>query len=77
MQVKYCGEKKELSEEEREICPKNAKIVNKDLQINYLKKKVSTYKKIVGGKKSGGNDNPRELHLVEMIEEYLSRGENP
>ena len=75
MQVKYCGEKKELSEEGREICPKNAKIVNKDLQINYLKKKVSTYKKIIGGKKSGGNDNPRELHLVEMIEEYLSRGE--
>ena len=77
MQVKYCGEKKELSEEEREICPENAKIVNKDLQINYLKKKVSTYKKIIGGKKSGGNDNPRELHLVEMIEEYLSRGDNP
>lgn len=77
MQAKYCGKKKELSEEEREICPKNAKIVNKDLQINYLKKKVSTYKKIIGGKKSGGNDNPRELHLVEMIEEYLSRGENP
>ena len=77
MQVKYCGDKKELSEEEREICPQNAEIINKDLQINYLKKKVSTYKKIVGGKKSGGNDNPRELHLVEMIEEYLSRGENP
>lgn len=77
MQVKYSAEKKELSEKEREICPENAKIVNKDLQIVYLKKKIATYKKIVGGKKSGGNDNPRELHLVRMIEEYLSRGENP
>ena len=74
MQAKYCGVKRELPEFEREVCPKNAKIVNKDLQINYLKKKISTYKKIIGGKKSGGNDNPRELHLVEMIEAYLNEG---
>lgn len=76
MQVKYSGISKALNEAEKEICPKNARIVNKDLQITYLKKKISTYKKIVGGKKSGGNENPRELSLVRMIEEYLNEGGN-
>ena len=75
MQVKYTGIPRSLGEVEREICPKNTKIVNKDLQINYLKKKISTYKKIVGGKKFGGNENPRELHLLRMIEDYLEKGE--
>ena len=73
MQVTYSGASKAIEEIEREICPVNAKIVNKDLQISYLKKKISTYKKIIGGKKSGGNDNPRELSLVKMIEEYLAK----
>ncbi len=73
MQVKYCGISRALNDKEREICPKNTKIVNKDLQIAYLKKKISTYNKIIGGKKSGGNDNPRELFLVRMIEEYLAK----
>jgi tRNA (adenine22-N1)-methyltransferase len=75
MQVKYCGVKKELPEFEREVCPKNAKIVNKDLQKVYLEKKISIYKKIINGKKCGGNEEPRELHLARMIEEYLTKGE--
>ena len=74
MQVKYSGTSRLLSDKEREICPDNAKIVNKDLQITYLKKKITTYKKIIGGKKSGGNENPRELESVRMIEEYLKAG---
>ena len=75
MQVKYTGEKKVLSECEREICPKNAKIVNKDLQKVYLEKKISIYRKIINGKKCGGNEEPCELHLARMIEEYLTKGE--
>ena len=75
MQVKYTGEKKQLSEQEREIHPKNTKIVNKDLQKVYLEKKITTYKKIVKGKKCGGNEEPRELHLAKMIEDYLNQGE--
>jgi tRNA A22 N-methylase len=75
MQVKYTGEKKVLSETEREICPKSANIVNKDLQKVYLEKKISIYKKIINGKKCGGNEEPRELHLARMIEEYLTKGE--
>ncbi len=73
MQAKYTGRSKPLEDVDREVCPRNARIVNKDLQIAYLKKKISTYKKIIGGKKSGGNDNPRELFLVRMIEEYLTK----
>ena len=75
MQVRYSGISRELPETEREVCPKNIKIVNKDLQITYLKKKITTYKKIINGKKSGGNESPRELELVRMIEEYLRKGE--
>ena len=75
MQVKYTGEKKVLSETEREICPKSANIVNKDLQKVYLEKKISIYRKIINGKKCGGNEEPRELHLARMIEEYLTKGE--
>lgn len=75
MQVKYTGEKKTLSEPEREICPKSAKIVNKNLQKIYLEKKLSIYKKIINGKKCGGNEEPRELNLAKMIEEYLTKGE--
>ena len=75
MQVKYTGEKTELSLRGREICPENAKIVNRDLQIKYLQKKIATYKKIIGGKSAGGNYEPRELELVQMIEEYLSKGD--
>ncbi len=75
MQVKYTGVKRELSEREREIHPENTKIANFDLQKVYLEKKISTYKKIIGGKLSGGNDNPREKQIAEMIEEYLIQGE--
>ena len=75
MQAKYTGNKKIISEHEREICPKNIKIVNKDLQKVYLEKKISTYKKIINGKKCGGNEEPCELHLARLIEEYLSQGE--
>lgn len=73
MQVKYTGKSKALDDAEKEVCPKSARIVNKDLQIAYLNKKMSTYKKIICGKKSGGNENPRELSLVRMIEEYLAK----
>ena len=73
MQVKYTGNKKELLEIEKEICPENTKIVNKDLQIAYLEKKKSTYRKIVNGKASGGNLEPRELLSIKMIDEYLNQ----
>ena len=75
MQAKYTGQVKELSEIEKEICHKNTKIVNKDLQIAYLEKKKSTYAKIVKGKASGGNLEPRELLSIKMIDEYLQKGE--
>ena len=72
MQVKYTGNARELSDAEKEICPKNTIIVNKDLQIAYLEKKKSTYNKIVNGKASGGNYEPKELLSIKMIDEYLS-----
>ena len=73
MQVKYTAKARELSEIEKEICPENARIVNKSLQIAYLEKKKSTYRKIVNGKASGGNLEPRELLSIKMIDEYLNQ----
>ncbi len=73
MQAKYTGNKRELSDIEKEICPENTIIVNKDLQIAYLEKKKSTYRKIVNGKASGGNLEPRELLSIRMIDEYLCK----
>ena len=75
MQVKYTGQTRELSDVEKEICPINTKIVNKDLQIAYLKKKKTTYAKIVNGKAFGGNLEPKELLSIKMIDKYLREGE--
>ena len=73
MQVKYTDNKRELTDVEKEICPINTKIVNKDLQIAYLEKKKSTYAKIVNGKASGGNLEPKELLSIKTIDEYLNQ----
>lgn len=73
MQVKYTGNKRELSDIEKEICPENTIVVNKDLQIAYLEKKKSTYRKIVNAKASGGNLEPKELLSIKMIDEYLKQ----
>ena len=72
MQVKYCGVKRELSEFEREVCPKNAIIVNKDLQIVYLKNKLKSYKEMIRGKKCGGEACDAEEKIACAIEKYLN-----
>ena len=71
MCVRYTGEARELSEEEIEICPKNARIVNKDMQKHYINKKISVYEKIKRGKISGGESAEREEKMLSMLTEYL------
>lgn len=71
MCVKYTGNKKQLSQEEIEICPKGAKIVNKSVQIDYLKRKCEIYRKIIGGRKSGNEDASAEETVLHLIERYI------
>ena len=74
--VIYTGEPVEIDDVEAEICCKSAKIVNKDLQISYLKGKYEAFKKMVEGKKRGGEDSDKEEKILLEIEKYINEGRN-
>ncbi len=67
----YTGECRSIDDAEAEICFKNAEIVNKDLQIRYLKGKLQACNDIVKGKKLGGNSAEAEERIAKAIIEYL------
>ena len=70
----YTGRTRIIDETEAQICTKNAEIVNKDLQILYLKDKLKAYKKIISGKKNGEQDYSSEEKIALAIEKYLIGG---
>ena len=72
--VSYTGVKRKIDEVEAETQAQNAKIVNKDLQIHYLKEKFMSYKKIITGKKAGGENTDKEEKIARGIEKYISEG---
>jgi tRNA (adenine22-N1)-methyltransferase len=70
MCAKYTGKERVLSRDEIEICPKDAEIVNKDMQKQYINKKISVYEKIIRGKKAGGEMWAEEQELLDMLKKY-------
>ncbi len=67
----YTGECREISEAEAEIGFEAAEIINKDLQIRYLKGKLCAYKKAAEGKRLGGNSADAEEKMIEAISAYI------
>ena len=50
---------------------KNIENVNEDLQIRYLCNKLHAYKKMIKGKKMGGESTKEEEKTARAIEDYL------
>ena len=67
----YTKKKRKITEAEAEICTKGAIIVNEDLQIRYLCNKLHAYKKMIKGKKMGGESTKEEEKTARAIEDYL------
>ena len=67
----YTGKTRKISDAEAEICAKGAVIVNEDLQIRYLCNKLHAYKKMIKGKKLGGDNVENDEKVARAIEDYL------
>ncbi len=72
MLASYTANKETIDAIEAEIGFKNAEIVNKDLQIAYLKSKLHAYDKLIEGKKNGGNSTADEEKIREAIASYIN-----
>ena len=70
--ARYTSHSRVLSATEAVIGAENSDIVNKDLQIIYLQKKIKSLKKAISGKRISGGDPAPEEMLVREIESYLS-----
>lgn len=70
--ARYTSLSRTLSATEAVIGAENSDIVNKDLQIIYLQKKIKSLKKAISGKRISGGDPAPEEMLVREIESYLS-----
>lgn len=69
--VKYTGKKRKMDIAEAEICAKNAKIVNKDLQLSYIKAKIRAYEQMIDGKKRGNVDFATEEMICSEMKAYI------
>lgn len=67
----YTGKRRRITDAEAEICVKGAAIVNEDLQIRYLCGKLHSYKKMIKGKKLGGESTKADEKIARAIEDYL------
>lgn len=67
----YTGECRSIDPTEAEICAKDADIVNKSVQIRYLNDKLKAYKKMIEGKKQGGEESFSDCEIALAIEKYI------
>ncbi len=72
MFVRYTGEKRDISEAEAEMGTNPTDYVNKTAQISYLKGKSKAYKKMIEGKRQGGDLAECEITVLSEIENTVS-----
>lgn len=71
MQVKFVGERREISDAEAEFGWKTTEIVNKNLQKEYIKQKKQSLTRAAYGKRLGGEDTSAEEALIAAAEELI------
>ena len=71
MQVKFVGERREISDAEAEFGWKTTEIVNKNLQREYIKQKKQSLTRAAYGKRLGGEDTSAEEALIAAAEELI------
>ena len=71
MQVKFVGERREISDAEAEFGWKTTEIVNKNLQMEYIKQKKQSLTRAAYGKRLGGEDTSAEEALIAAAEELI------
>ena len=74
MLASYVGEPKALTPLESYIGAENTEIVNRDLQNDYLKKKLAALRRMIDGKRKSGISDPEADSLADAVAEYI-RGE--
>lgn len=69
--ARYSGISRNIDDAEAEIGAKNAEIVNKNLQISYLERRIRSIESVINGKNISGIDTSCEEHLLSKISEYI------